>query len=74
MTSKSWWPSVKAMPHAVQDQPDAKPVNAQLCLIRAGTARVPPCSGFADRPQAFAAWVRLPRRLDSSISVSERAS
>ncbi|GLU86308.1 hypothetical protein Kosp01_10540 [Kocuria sp. NBRC 114282] len=37
-------------------------------------ARVPPCSGFADRPQAFAAWVRLPRRLDSSISVSERAS
>ena len=37
-------------------------------------ARVPPCSGFADRPQAFAAWVRPPRRLDSSISVSERAS
>lgn len=39
-----------------------------------GTARVPPCSGFADRPQAFPAWVRPPRRLDSSISVSERAS
>ena len=30
VTSKSWWPAVKAMPHAVQDQPDAKPVNAQL--------------------------------------------
>lgn len=27
---ESWWPAVKAMPHAVQDQPDAKPVNAQL--------------------------------------------
>ena len=45
-----------------------------LDMVRAGTARVPPCSGFADRPQAFAAWVRLPRRLDSNISVSERAS
>jgi len=30
VTSKSWWPAVKAMPRAVQDQADAKPVNAQL--------------------------------------------
>jgi hypothetical protein len=30
VTSKSRWPAVKAMPHGVQDQPDAKPVNAQL--------------------------------------------
>ena len=30
VTSKSWWPAVKAMPHGVHDQPDARAVNAHL--------------------------------------------